>query len=498
MDRRLQGADTGQYSPAEMFAQAEKYALSKTSKSSGTTLSLAMMAGVFIGLAFIFYITVTTGSVGNSWGLNRLAGGIAFSLGLILVVICGGELFTSSMLSAIARANKQISTRTLLFSWGKVYVGNFIGALFLLLLVTGAGLYQLDHGQWGLNALKIAQHKIHSQPIQAFTLGILCNLLVCLAVWMTFCSAQMLTKALMLILPVAMFVSTGFEHCVANMFMVPLGITIQNMAGPEFWLQLGVDPAQFADLTWSNFITANLIPVTLGNIVGGALLVGLPYWRIFRKPNLHSVPQHSQPSGNNVTAILSQLKAKETIIMNHKHTIESAMQHTHFRLTADIAIETAIDSLLDRNLSGAPVVDDEQRLLGFFSAHDVLVEMWNNDYMPEPGRKVAHVMSRDMKTVSPDDSLLQLAEYICVDKKALYPTTSMGIATSFSNQTLAERARSTVVGRPHSYPVVENDRLVGMISRQDVMAALRGIYGERVNVLAEEKTSEQEAVLETA
>ncbi|GAL18195.1 formate efflux transporter [Vibrio maritimus] len=149
------------FSPLEMMAEAEKFALSKAKKTSGMTMSLAIMAGAFIGLAFLFYITVTTGSADAGWGLSRLAGGLAFSMGLILIVICGGELFTSSVLSSISWANKQISFSKMLSIWGKVYVGNFIGAMFLLLIVSAAGLYQMDNGQWGLNALHIAQHKLH-------------------------------------------------------------------------------------------------------------------------------------------------------------------------------------------------------------------------------------------------------------------------------------------------------------------------------------------------
>ncbi len=181
-------------------------------------------------------------------------------MGLILIVICGGELFTSSVLSSISWANREISFGKMLSIWGKVYVGNFIGAIFLLLLVTAAGLYQLDEGQWGLNALNIAQHKLHHTTVQAFALGILCNLLVCLAIWLTFSSANAMTKAAMTIMPVAMFVSSGFEHCVANMFMVPLGIVIQNFAPDSFWQQVGVTASQYSDLNVTQFITANLIP----------------------------------------------------------------------------------------------------------------------------------------------------------------------------------------------------------------------------------------------
>ena len=218
------------FSPKEMMAEAEKYALYKASKSTGMTVGLAIMAGMFIGIAFLFYITVTTGNGHESWGLSRLAGGIAFSLGLILVVLCGGELFTSSVLSCIAWANREISFKKMLTIWGKVYVGNFIGALLLLLIVSVAAVYQSGHGEWGLNALNIAQHKLHHTTAQAFALGVLCNLLVCLAIWLTFSTGNALAKAFMVMLPVAMFVSSGFEHCVANMFMVPLGIVIQSTA----------------------------------------------------------------------------------------------------------------------------------------------------------------------------------------------------------------------------------------------------------------------------
>lgn len=147
-------------------------------------------------------------------------------------------------------------------------------------LIMAAGLYELDGGNWGLNALKVAQHKLHHTWIQAFSLGILCNMLVCLGIWMTFASRESLTKAILLILPVAMFVSSGFEHSIANLFMVPFGITIQAVASPEFFASLGVTQEQFADLTVANFIFKNLIPVTLGNIVGGGVIVGLGYWWI--------------------------------------------------------------------------------------------------------------------------------------------------------------------------------------------------------------------------
>lgn len=473
------------FSPMEMMAEAEKFALSKAKKSSGMTLSLAVMAGAFIGLAFLFYITVTTGTADTGWGLSRLAGGLAFSMGLILIVICGGELFTSSVLSSISWANKQISFTKMLAVWGKVYAGNFVGAMFLLVLVSAAGLYQMDHGQWGLNALNIAQHKLHHTPVQAFALGVLCNLLVCLAIWLTFSSANALTKAAMTIMPVAMFVSSGFEHCVANMFMVPLGIVIQNFAPDSFWTQVGVSASQYADLNIKQFLVANLIPVTLGNIVGGSVLVGLANWSIYRRPQLKAANIHS------ITKTAQINTAKENT-MNNNITAKDVMNTHSVVLRAEMPTAVAIDTLLDNQQVSAPVCDVEGRLVGFFSAHDVMVDLWCQDYLPAKDQKVVDIMARDVVAIDANDKLVDVAEFLCIDKEQLYPTTSMGIATQLTSLSLEERAKAMRVHKPHVLPVLENGQFVGVVTRTDVLAAMRPIYGERVSIV------EQERELETA
>ncbi|HHX8479222.1 TPA: formate transporter FocA [Vibrio diabolicus] len=464
------------FSPKEMMAEAEKFALSKANKTSSMTLSLAIMAGAFIGLAFLFYITVTTGSAGAGWGLSRLAGGLAFSMGLILIVICGGELFTSSVLSSISWANKQISFGKMLSIWGKVYVGNFIGAMFLLALVTAAGLYQMDSGQWGLNALNIAQHKLHHTLIQAFTLGILCNLLVCLAIWLTFSSANAMTKAAMTIMPVAMFVSSGFEHCVANMFMVPLGIVIANFAPESFWASVGVPASQYADLNIGHFITANLIPVTLGNIVGGAVLVGLANWCIFRRPELKA----ANISSITTTTTLSSVK---DFTMKNASFVKDIMNPKPVTISAETPIAIALDVLLDNNVTSAPVVDVQNRLVGFFSAHDVMVELWCEDYIPVKDQKVVDIMSRDVVAIDAGDRLVDVVEFLCIDKEQLYPTSSMGIATRMTSLSLEERAKSIKVSKPQVLPVLENGQMVGVVTRTEVLKALRPIFGERLNLV---------------
>ncbi|MGR5485158.1 formate transporter FocA [Vibrio alfacsensis] len=472
------------FSPKEMMAEAEKFALSKANKTSSMTLGLAIMAGAFIGLAFLFYITVTTGSAEASWGLNRLAGGLAFSMGLILIVICGGELFTSSVLSSISWANKQISFGKMLSIWGKVYVGNFIGAMFLLALVSAAGLYQMDAGQWGLNALNIAQHKLYHTLVQAFALGVLCNLLVCLAIWLTFSAANAMTKAAMTIMPVAMFVSSGFEHCVANMFMVPLGIVIANFAPESFWTSVGVSAAQYADLNVGHFITANLIPVTLGNIIGGGVLVGLANWCIYRRPELKAAKISS------ITTTTTLMSVKESTMKNAS-IVKEIMNPSPVTLSVDMPVSTALDTLLDQNLISAPVIDIENRLVGFFSAHDVMVELWCQDYIPAKEQKVVDLMSRDVVAIDASDRLVDVVEFLCIDKEQLYPTTSMGMATRFTSLSLEERVKSMKVSKPQVLPVLENGHMVGVITRNEVLQALRPVYGERLNLV-------EEKVLETA
>ncbi|WP_260115564.1 formate transporter FocA [Vibrio sp. SS-MA-C1-2] len=272
--------------PADMAHLAEETGVYKATKKQIQSFYLAITAGVFISIAFVFYTTVTTGSADMSYGMAKFVGGLAFSLGLILVVICGGELFTSSVLTTVARASNRITTLQLLKNWAVVYIGNFIGAILFVICIWFAGQHMAAHGEWGINAMKIAQHKLHHTFSQAVFLGILCNLMVCLAVWMTYSCRSATDKIMVMILPVAMFVASGFEHCIANMFMIPMGILIHSFASPEFWTMTGINPDQFADLTTSNFIFNNLIPVTIGNILGGGLFVGMTYWFIHRRSEL--------------------------------------------------------------------------------------------------------------------------------------------------------------------------------------------------------------------
>lgn len=274
-------------SPAAMAKVAEEAGVYKATKRPITTFYLAITAGVFISIAFVFYITATTGTATIPFGIAKLIGGLCFSLGLILCVICGADLFTSTILIIVARATGRISWSQLAKNWLNVYLGNLVGALLFVLLIWLSGEYLVANGSWGLNVLQTADHKLHHTFIQAVCLGILANLMVCLAVWMSYAGRSLMDKSIIMILPVAMFVASGFEHSIANMFMIPMGIVIRNYASPEFWSAVGSSPANFSHLTVMNFITDNLIPVTIGNIIGGGLLVGLTYWVIYLRNSNH-------------------------------------------------------------------------------------------------------------------------------------------------------------------------------------------------------------------
>ncbi|VEA72884.1 Formate channel 1 [Serratia rubidaea] len=267
--------------PAAMAKVAEDAGIYKATKHPLKTFYLAITAGVFISIAFVFYITATTGTADVPFGLAKLIGGICFSLGLMLVVVCGADLFTSTVLIVIAKASGRITWRQLAANWLNVYIGNLIGALFFVALIWFSGEYMTANGLWGLNVLQTADHKLHHTFIEAVCLGILANLMVCLAVWMSYSGRSLMDKMFAMVLPVAMFVASGFEHSIANMFMIPMDIVVKHFATPEFWQAVGTAPEHFAHLTVSNFIFDNLIPVTLGNIIGGGLLVGLTYWVIY-------------------------------------------------------------------------------------------------------------------------------------------------------------------------------------------------------------------------
>jgi len=215
------------------------------------------------------------------WGVAKVLGGVVFATGLALVVLTGAELFTSSTLTLTARASGRITWGQLLRNWIVVYVANFLGALTIVGLVYLGGTWHNAEGGWGAVVLNTSVTKVHHNFLEAFALGILCNLMVCLAVWAAYSGRTTTDKILAVTMPIALFVASGFEHSVANMFMVPLGVLIKNTADNKFWSTAELTRTDYTDLTWVNFLVDNLLPVPLGNIVGGGVMIGVLYWTIF-------------------------------------------------------------------------------------------------------------------------------------------------------------------------------------------------------------------------
>ncbi|MCB8918293.1 MAG: formate transporter FocA [Ardenticatenaceae bacterium] len=269
--------------PREMANKAETVGVAKATLGPLRMLALAVLAGAFIALGAIFATTATAGTSGEiPFGLAKLVGGLVFCLGLILVVGAGAELFTGNNLIVMGWAGRKVTTRQLLYNWVIVYFGNFIGAIFTALMLFYSRQYTFGGGAIGVNALNIANGKVNLDFVQAIILGIFCNALVCLAVWLCIGARSATDKILAIIFPITAFVAAGFEHSVANMYFIPVGLFIKSDSA--FMAQAGLDVANYANLTWGNFFLHNLLPVTIGNIIGGAVMVGLVYWFIYLRP----------------------------------------------------------------------------------------------------------------------------------------------------------------------------------------------------------------------
>lgn len=254
--------DWNAYRPADMSKLVEQSGVTKAHLELVPLLALAVLAGTFISLGGGVYITALTG-IETITGLHRLAAGMAFSLGLILVIVGGAELFTGNALMVMALVDRRIPARLLLRNWVIVFAGNTLGALAVAALFWLGGLIQ---GDFAVLAQTITEAKLSLSAQSAFARGVLCNALVCLAVWLTFSARTAAGKVLLIVPPIAAFVAMGFEHSIANLFFLPLGI----IAGADW--NLGA-------------VAMNILPVTAGNIIGGAGGVALAYWVAFdRKP----------------------------------------------------------------------------------------------------------------------------------------------------------------------------------------------------------------------
>ncbi len=261
------------YAPAKVAERVRDTGVKKAIAPAATLLALAVLAGAFIALGALFYtVTITSGlNQSSHFGLSRLAGGVAFSLGLILVVVGGAELFTGNNLMAMAWASGRVTGVQVVRNWGLVYLGNLAGAIGTVVLVLLAGIPQMGDGVVGETMIRIARAKVTLDPVSALARGVLCNVLVCLAVWLCMAARSVADKIVAIVFPISAFVACGFEHSVANMFFLPLGIALTAS---------GSDP-----IAWTG-AWVNLAVVTIGNVIGGTGLVALVYWFVYLRHNL--------------------------------------------------------------------------------------------------------------------------------------------------------------------------------------------------------------------
>jgi len=264
--------------PAEVAKKAETVGVTKAGMPALDLFALAVLAGAFIGLGAAFATTVGSGMTDVPYGITRLLVGLAFTPGLIVGVVAGSVVSPGNTLLVMAWASGRVGWGVLLGNWAIVYAGNFVGAFGTAILVFLAKEYTFGGDAVGVTALTVATTKTSLGFGQAVVLGALCNALVCLAVWLTYGAHTTVDKILAVIPPIAAFVALGFEHSVANMYFIPFGLLIET---DDAWVNATTGIPDLGNLTWQSFIVDNLIPVTIGNVIGGGIMVGAVYWFVF-------------------------------------------------------------------------------------------------------------------------------------------------------------------------------------------------------------------------
>ncbi len=277
----MENGITAAHVPAEMAKLAEASAIRKANRDFISAFFLAVQAGSFIAFGAALFTSVIHDSA-LGVGLTKLIGGMTFSLGLVLVIIAGADLFTGDTLMVMGCLSGKIKVRQMLRGWVFVFLGNLAGSLVIVALVYFSGHWLGNSGAVGAKALAIANAKVNLTFVQAVASGMLCNILVCLAIWLCYSSRSVTDKILSIIFPITAFVAMGFEHSIANMYFIPAGLVLKH--NPEIVGLL--NGADLSNLTTSGFLLNNLLPVTIGNMVGGAIFVGTIYWILYlRKPN---------------------------------------------------------------------------------------------------------------------------------------------------------------------------------------------------------------------
>ena len=269
--------------PKEIVTATIETGIKKVKTKPLNQFILGILAGAFIAFAsegsnmaaFNLFAKPET------YGLGKALAGVVFATGLMLVIIAGGELFTGNTLITIGVLEKKIKLKDMLSNWFFVYLGNFVGAVFIAYMMNMSGLFNSGDNMLGGITLKIAAYKTHLTFSQAFYLGIMCNWLVCIAVWMSYGAKDIIGKCFAIFFPISLFITSGFEHSIAIMYYIPAGILAKSNAS---WVEAsGLTAEKLANLNWNTFITKNLVPVTIGNIVGGVILVAGVYWFTYYK-----------------------------------------------------------------------------------------------------------------------------------------------------------------------------------------------------------------------
>jgi formate/nitrite transporter len=269
--------------PSQILEYTSDAGVAKALRGKAAQLILAFVAGVFIAFASegsnmaAFNLFANP----NTYGLGKVLAGAVFGTGLMLVLVAGGELFTGNTLMIVGVLDRKVKIRQMLINWLIVFIGNFIGSVFIAYMMSKSGLFNSGNGVLGGQTIKIAAYKTNLPFLSAFFLGIMCNWLVCLAVWVSYAAKDVMGKLFACFFIIGLFITSGFEHAIANMYYIPAGIFAKSNS---LWVEAShLVSEQLTGLTWVNFITRNLIPVTLGNIIGGSLMVGVLYWLSLRK-----------------------------------------------------------------------------------------------------------------------------------------------------------------------------------------------------------------------
>lgn len=269
--------------PAEILEVTVQKGITKASTPVWKLLCLGFLAGVFIAFASEGSNMAAFGLFAKpeTYGLGKFVAGLIFPVGLILVLLAGAELFTGNNLIIAAVLEKKVSFSAMIKNWLAVYIGNFIGSVFIAFLIVKSGQLSSGASLLGGITIKIAYGKVSLSFVQAVFLGIMCNWLVCLAVWLCYGAKDMTGKMLAAFFPIWLFITSGFEHSVANMYYIPAGIFSKSISA--YAAASGLSAEALANINWVNFFIKNLIPVTIGNIIGGAFFVGMFYWICYKK-----------------------------------------------------------------------------------------------------------------------------------------------------------------------------------------------------------------------